>query len=66
MTKNARILVVDDEAPMRESLKDWLMEEGYEVGLAASGKEAITMARTKAMMTTLKNSRGSGHEGRGL
>ncbi len=47
MTKNARILVVDDEAPMRESLKDWLMEEGYEVGLAASGKEAITMARKK-------------------
>lgn len=47
MTKNARILVVDDEAPMRESLKDWLMEEGYEVGLAASGKEAIAMARKK-------------------
>ena len=47
MTKKARILVVDDEAPMRESLKDWLMEEGYEVGLAASGKEAIAMARKK-------------------
>ena len=47
MTKKARILVVDDEAPMRESLKDWLMEEGYEVGLAASGKEAITMTRKK-------------------
>ncbi len=47
MTKNARILVVDDEAPMRESLKDWLMEEGYEVGLAASGKEAIAMTREK-------------------
>jgi len=45
MTKKARILVVDDEAPMRESLKDWLMEEGYEVGLAASGKEAIAMTR---------------------
>ncbi len=47
MTKKPRILVVDDEAPMRESLKDWLMEEGYEVGLAASGKEAITMTRKK-------------------
>jgi len=47
MTKKARILVVDDEAPIRESLKDWLMEEGYEVGLAASGKEAITMTRKK-------------------
>jgi len=47
MTKKARILVVDDEAPIRESLKDWLMEEGYEVDLAASGKEAITMTRKK-------------------
>jgi len=47
MTKKARILVVDDEAPMRESLKDWLMEEGFEVGLAASGKEAIAMTRKK-------------------
>lgn len=44
MTKKIRILVVDDEAPMRESLKDWLMEEGYEVGLATNGKEAIAMA----------------------
>jgi DNA-binding NtrC family response regulator len=47
MTKKARILVVDDEAPMRESLKDWLMEEGFEVGLAASGKEAIAMTQKK-------------------
>jgi DNA-binding NtrC family response regulator len=47
MTKKPRILVVDDEAPMRESLKDWLMEEGYEVGLAASGKEAVAMALEK-------------------
>jgi DNA-binding NtrC family response regulator len=47
MPKKARILVVDDEAPMRESLKDWLMEEGYEVGLAASGQEAVAMARKK-------------------
>jgi DNA-binding NtrC family response regulator len=45
MTKKARILVVDDEAPMRECLKDWLMEEDYEVSLAASGKEAIAMTR---------------------
>ncbi|MBC8432328.1 MAG: sigma-54-dependent Fis family transcriptional regulator [Desulfobacterales bacterium] len=47
MTKKPRILVVDDEAPMRESLKDWLMEEGYEVGLAASGMEAIAMTQKK-------------------
>jgi DNA-binding NtrC family response regulator len=44
MTKKIRILVVDDEANMRESLRDWLLEDGYEVGLAANGPEAIAMA----------------------
>jgi DNA-binding NtrC family response regulator len=47
MAKKPRILVVDDEPAMRESLKDWLMEDGYEVGLAESGQEAIAMAREK-------------------
>lgn len=45
MTRKPRILVVDDEAPMRESLNDWLKEDGYEVGLAANGEAAIEMAR---------------------
>ncbi len=45
MTKKPRILVVDDEASMRESLKDWLQEDGYEVGLAESGEAALNMAR---------------------
>ena len=30
MTKKPRILVVDDEVAMRESLRDWLMEDGYD------------------------------------
>jgi DNA-binding NtrC family response regulator len=45
MINKPRILVVDDESAMRESLKDWLMEDDYEVGLAASGQEAIKMAK---------------------
>lgn len=45
MSRRPRILVVDDEAPMRESLKDWLTEDGYEVGLASGGQQAIVMAR---------------------
>ena len=48
MAKKPRILVVDDEAAMRESLKDWLIEDGYEVGLASSGEEAIAMAKEKS------------------
>ncbi len=45
MPKMPRILVVDDEQPMRESLNDWLREDGYRVGLASSGQEAIDMAQ---------------------
>ncbi|HUX05702.1 MAG TPA: sigma-54 dependent transcriptional regulator [Acidobacteriota bacterium] len=36
-----RILVVDDEMVVRDSLASWFEEEGYEVGTAASGKEAL-------------------------
>jgi DNA-binding NtrC family response regulator len=45
MSKMPRILVVDDEKAMRESLNDWLKEDGYQVGLAESGNKAIDMAR---------------------
>ena len=47
MTKKPSILVVDDEAAMRESLRDWLMEEDYKVGLAPSGEDAIAQAKAK-------------------
>ncbi len=47
MIKKPRILVIDDEAVMRESLKDWLMEDDYEVDLAASGEEALSLAKDK-------------------
>lgn len=43
MTKKPKILVVDDEAAIRESLNDWLMEDGYEVGLADGGEPAVAM-----------------------
>ncbi len=41
----ARILVVDDERPVREAVVDFLMDEGYSVVSAASGLEAIELAR---------------------
>jgi DNA-binding NtrC family response regulator len=37
----ARILIVDDERHVRESLAAWFREEGYRVETAASGREAL-------------------------
>ncbi|MFO7666888.1 MAG: sigma-54 dependent transcriptional regulator [Desulfobacterales bacterium] len=39
--KRSRILVVDDELIMRESLSGWLKRDGHEVEIAASGEEAL-------------------------
>jgi DNA-binding response OmpR family regulator len=35
------VLIVEDETIMRDSLRDWLKEEGYEVDTAESGEEAL-------------------------
>lgn len=40
-TKKARILIVDDEAVVRDSLSDWFRDEGYEVDTAESAKVAL-------------------------
>ena len=45
MSGNWKILVVDDEIAMRESLAAWLREDGYVVDVAASGREGVEMAR---------------------
>lgn len=45
MKEAARILVVDDETSMRESLRDWLSDAGYEVSVAENGLEALEIAR---------------------
>ena len=37
-----RILVVDDEQVVRDSLRQWFAEDGYAVTTAASGREALT------------------------
>ena len=40
-TNKVKILVVDDEAIVRESLGDWLKDAGYQVFTAESGHEAL-------------------------
>ena len=41
MNKKARILIVDDEDIVRDSLRDWLSCAGYEVDTADSGENAL-------------------------
>jgi CheY-like chemotaxis protein len=44
----AQILVVDDDADIREALRDALEFEGYTVSLAANGREAWEALRSRA------------------
>lgn len=41
VSNNARILIVDDEAVVRDSLGDWFRDEGYEVDTVESAKAAL-------------------------
>ena len=41
MTEQPKILIVDDEQIVRESLTNWLKEDGYQVEAAAEGTEAL-------------------------
>ena len=45
MNSQWKILVVDDELIMRESMAAWLMEDGYLVETAESGHEAIELVK---------------------
>jgi sulfite reductase subunit B len=42
MQKNS-VLIVDDEAIVRESIRDWLKDAGYPVATAESGEEALEL-----------------------
>lgn len=37
------VLIVDDEAIVRESIRDWLADAGYNVETAETGEEALEM-----------------------
>jgi DNA-binding NtrC family response regulator len=43
----SRILIVDDELVVRDSLQQWFDSEGYEAGAVASGREALTAVQQK-------------------
>jgi len=39
--KKRKILLVEDETVLREALRDWLIEDGYDVECVGSGEEAL-------------------------
>ncbi len=45
MNNETRILIVDDDDTIRSTMKAILEDEGYEVDLAASGKEGVQKAK---------------------
>jgi len=45
MKKKAKVLVADDEAIVRQSLRDWLDDVGHQVLTAASGPQALEIIR---------------------
>ena len=40
---NKPVLIVDDEPIVRESIRDWLKDAGYQVATAESGEEALEL-----------------------
>ena len=49
MRENPTVLVADDEEIMREILESLLTREGYRVTLAASGEEALELAKASSL-----------------
>ena len=39
--KKRKVLIVEDETVVREALRDWLIEDGYNVDVAKDGEEAL-------------------------
>ena len=63
MKPPARILIVDDEAIMRDSLNDWLMEDGYEAVAVEDGQKAIEIVRSQPFNVVLCDLKMPGMDG---
>lgn len=49
MNNEIKILVVDDEAVVRESLRDWLNDAGFNVFVAEDGPQALEIVKRERM-----------------
>jgi len=61
--KRKPVLIVEDEAIMRESLRDWLKDEGYEVETAEEGEEALERIGKKEFGLAVLDLRLPGRDG---
>jgi two-component system response regulator PilR (NtrC family) len=62
----SRILVVDDEASMRDFLRIMLEKEGHEVATAGDGNSGLALARDQRMDLVISDIRMPGLDGVGL
>jgi DNA-binding response OmpR family regulator len=58
-----KIMVVDDEKEIRDLLSIYLVEDGYDVIAAASGEEAIDLARSEEPQVILMDVKMPGIDG---
>ena len=57
------VLIVDDEPIVRESIRDWLKDAGYQVATAESGEEALEMLEKQDFSVTVLDLRLPGKTG---
>ncbi len=57
------ILIVDDEPIVRDSIRDWLKDAGYQVATAETGEEALEMIKKQDFSVIVMDIRLPGQTG---
>lgn len=63
MNNKGRILIVDDEMTVRDSLSRWFRDDGYEVGTAEGANDALTRLAERSWDVALVDIRMRGTDG---
>ncbi len=63
MTRKISILIVDDEASVRDSLYSWFLEDGYIVECAENAKKALLLIETRKFDIVLADIKMPGMDG---
>jgi len=63
LTSQAKLLIVDDELSVRDSLAKWFHEEGYEIGTAEDASHALTRLAEKSWDAALVDIKMRGTDG---